>query len=206
VSSSRAPTRSVGRLRLEETQSRGLAAKAAPLQGDDRRCESVRDYLNERRPGTPTGRAIWLKPKCLRVRLPPWALVKAPSGSVGNGRPLRLRTRDAVGSSPTWATEMQLVLVEQPGVLATLSRWRSRVQIPPGTPSKIAARYANRQSGHDHAARGARNLGDLSVRFRPAPLEQQEQHASVGHWQAQVAVNHPPSGFAGSTPARRTQT
>jgi hypothetical protein len=25
------------------------------------------------------------------------------------------------------------VLVEQPGVLATLSRWRSRVQIPPGT-------------------------------------------------------------------------
>ena len=25
------------------------------------------------------------------------------------------------------------VLVEQPGVLATLSRWRPRVQIPPGT-------------------------------------------------------------------------
>jgi hypothetical protein len=190
VSSSRAPTRSVGRLRLEETQSRGLAAKAAPLQGDDRRCESVRDYLNERRPGTPTGRAIWLKPKCLRVRLPPWALVKAPSGSVGNGRPLRLRTRDAVGSSPTWATEMQLVLVEQPGVLATLSRWRSRVQIPPGTPSKIAARYANRPA-------------TTMLRMVPEALaicrfdsdlrhSNNEHHASVG-------------GFAGSTPARRTE-
>jgi hypothetical protein len=179
-------------LRLEETQSRGLAAKAAPLQGDDRRCESVRDYLNERRPGTPTGRAIWLKPKCLRVRLPPWALVKAPSGSVGNGRPLRLRTRDAVGSSPTWATEMQLVLVEQPGVLATLSRWRSRVQIPPGTPSKnTAARYANRQSGHDHAARGARNLGDLSVRLRPAPLEQRT--ACVGWALASSSGCNPPA-------------
>jgi hypothetical protein len=32
-----------------------------------------------------------------------------------------------------------------------------------------------------------------------------EQHASVGHWPAQVAVTHPPSGFAGSTPARRTE-
>jgi hypothetical protein len=33
-----------------------------------------------------------------------------------------------------------------------------------------------------------------------------KQHASVGHWQAQVAVTHPPSGFAGSTPARRTES
>ena len=71
-------------------------------------------------PGTPTGRAAWLKPKRLRVRLPPWALVKRQLGSVGNGRPLglepgmlwfesngrpsRLRTGNAVGSSPTWAT------------------------------------------------------------------------------------------------------
>ena len=37
------------------------------------------------------------------------------------------------------------VLAEQPGVLATLSRWRSGVQIPSGTPS--TARYAIRQSG-----------------------------------------------------------
>ena len=53
-------------------------------------------------PGTPTGRAAWLKPKRLRVRLPLWALA-ANNGSVGNGRPPWLRTRDAVGSSPTWA-------------------------------------------------------------------------------------------------------
>ena len=31
-----------------------------------------------------------------------------------------------------------------------------------------------------------------------------EQHASVGHWQAQVVVTHPLWSFAGSTPARRT--
>jgi hypothetical protein len=31
-----------------------------------------------------------------------------------------------------------------------------------------------------------------------------EQLASIGHWQAQVAVTHPLSSFAGSTPARRT--
>src|SRR3990172_13261969 len=37
-----------------------------------------------------------------------------------------------------------LVLVEQPGVLACLSRRRSRVQIPSRT---LAARYANRLSG-----------------------------------------------------------
>ena len=36
--------------------------------------------------------------------------------------------------------------MEQPGVLATLSRWRPWVQIPPGTLDNMA-RYANRQSG-----------------------------------------------------------
>jgi hypothetical protein len=39
---------------------------------------------------------------------------------------------DAVGSNPTRAIH-QHVLAEQPGVLATLSRWRSGVQIPSGT-------------------------------------------------------------------------
>ena len=38
------------------------------------------------------------------------------------------------------------VLAEQLGVLATLSRWRSWVQIPSRTPLKTA-RYAIRQSG-----------------------------------------------------------
>ena len=43
----------------------------------------------------------------------------------------------------------------------------------------------------------------LWVRLPPVLLQ---QHASVGHWQAQVAVTHPLSSFAGSTPARRTVT
>src|SRR3989304_3341258 len=42
---------------------------------------------------------------------------------------------------------LQGVLVEQPGVLACLSRRRSRVQIPSRALAMIAARYANRQSG-----------------------------------------------------------
>jgi hypothetical protein len=62
--------------RLPLLQSCGLAAKAAPLQGDDRWFESTQDYF---RPGTPTGRAARLKPGRLQVRLLLWA-----HGSVGN--------------------------------------------------------------------------------------------------------------------------
>ena len=54
------------------------------------------------------------------------------------------------------------------------------------------------------AKRRSSNLRDcLWVRLPPVLLE---QHASVGHWQASVAVTHPPSGFGGSTPSRRTPT
>jgi hypothetical protein len=43
---------------------------------------------------------------------------------------------------------LRIVLVEQPGVLVSLSRRRSRVQIPPGTLLDFfLARYANWQSG-----------------------------------------------------------
>ena len=55
-----------------------------------------------------------------------------------------------------------LVLVEQPGVLATLSRWRSRVRIPPGTLAGTVRKPAKRPSS---------NLGDrLWVRFPPVLL------------------------------------
>ena len=54
----------------------GPAARAAPLQGDDRWFESTQDYSG---PDTPTGRAAWLKPRCLQVRFLLWA-----HGSVGN--------------------------------------------------------------------------------------------------------------------------
>ena len=53
------------------TQSCGLVAKAAPLQGDDRWFESTQDYSG---PDTPTGRAIRLKPGCLQVRVLFWVL------------------------------------------------------------------------------------------------------------------------------------
>ena len=50
------------------------------------------------------------------------------------------------------------------------------------------------------AKRPSSNLGDrLRVRLPPLRLE----HASAGHWRAQVAVTHPHC-CAGSTPARRT--
>ena len=47
---------------------------------------------------------------------------------------------------------------------------------------------------------GARNLRGLWVRL---PLASLTSIASAGHWRAQVAVTHPPSGFGGSTPSRR---
>ena len=57
------------------------------------------------------------------------------------------------------------------------------------------ARYANWQSGQ------AQTLVNCGFDSR---LRHCTKYASVGHRQAQVAVTHPPSGFAGSTPARRT--
>ena len=56
---------------LKYTRSCSPAAKAAPLQGDDRRFESVQDYS---RPGYAKGKAARLKPKCLWVRIPLRAL------------------------------------------------------------------------------------------------------------------------------------
>jgi hypothetical protein len=57
----------------------------------------------------------------------------------------------------------ELVLVEQPGVLATLSRWRTRVRIPPGTLAGTVRKSAKRPSS---------NLGDrLWVRFPPVLLK-----------------------------------
>ena len=88
------------------------------------------------------------------------------------------------------------VLAEQPGVLATLSRWRPRVQIPSGTLGKTV-RYANRKSGE------VQTFVSLWVQLPSVPLKQQ---ASAGHWRAQVAVTHPPSGTGGSTPSRRTRS
>jgi hypothetical protein len=55
-----------------------------------------------------------------------------------------------------------------------------------------AARYANWQSGQAQILVTAGSTPACAICF-----------ASAGHWRAQVAVTHPPSGIAGSTPVRR---
>ena len=83
--------------------------------------------------------------------------------------------------------------MEQSGVLVWLSTKRPRVQIPLGGLDGTVRKTAKRPSS---------NLGDrLWVRFPPVLLS----HASAGHWRALVAVTHPRSRCAGSTPARRTR-
>ena len=58
---------------LQQRWSCGLAAKAAPLQGDERWFESTQDYFG---PDTPSGRAARLKPGRLQVRVLFWALTE----------------------------------------------------------------------------------------------------------------------------------
>src|SRR5437868_9296299 len=58
---------------------------------------------------------------------------------------------------------LRFVLVEQPGVLATLSRWRSWVQIPSGTLAGTVRKPEKQPSS---------NLGEcLWVRFPPVLLD-----------------------------------
>ena len=81
-------------------------------------------------PDTPTGRATRLKPECLQVRLLLWVLTRQRLGR---------QLADHLGLEPgmLWVRlppePLKHVLVEQLGVLATLSRWRPWVQIPSGT-------------------------------------------------------------------------
>jgi hypothetical protein len=83
-------------------------------------------------------------------------------------------------------------LAEQSGVLATLSRWRSWVQVP--------SRGLNR----------ARYAIGKAAKLKPSwfvgstPSRASGTHASAEQGRAQVAVTHPPSGTGGSTPSRRT--
>jgi hypothetical protein len=110
--------------------------------------DSFRDYS----PEYANGRAVRLKPECLQVRLLPWALrLNSGMARLAIGRPpwLEHRPEGLVAGMLSVRVPPELlriyVLVEQPGVLATLSRWRSWVQIPPGTLFVMKmARYANR--------------------------------------------------------------
>ena len=90
------------------------------------------------------------------------------------------------------------MLLQGPGTptgrAARLKPERVWVQIPPWVFRQRRVRKP--------AKRPSSNLGDrLRVRLPPLRLE----HASAGHWRAQVAVTHPHC-CAGSTPARRTDT
>jgi hypothetical protein len=93
------------------------AAERSGLNPDDCRFESCAGHLRTIRLGRQLADHLGLEPGMLWVRLPPESLTE------------------------------QFVLVEQPGVLACLSRRRSWVQIPSGTLEMTTARYANRQSG-----------------------------------------------------------
>ena len=101
-----------------------------------------------RRPGTPTGRAARLKPARLQVRLLLWALL----AMIRLGRQLA----DHLGLEPgmLWVRvppellQITFVLVEQPGVLASLSRRRSRVQIPSGTLDSTVRKLEKRRSSN----------------------------------------------------------
>ena len=68
-------------------------------------------------------------------------------------------------------------------MLAILSRWRSRVQIP----SRAAGQHGT-QTGKAAKLKPSRSF----VGSIPTRATGQEQHASVGHWQASVAVTHSP--------------
>lgn len=88
-------------------------------------------------------------------------------------------TRMLAGSTPALGTEKDNTPSWSSGVLACLSRRRSSVQIRSGVQTLDGMR-----------------------RFPPVLLE--KQHASAGHWRAQVAVTHPLPSCGGSTPSRRT--
>ena len=85
----------------------------------------------------------------------------------------------------------QSVLVEQPGVLACLSRRRSRVQIPSGTLDRMIGTVRK------PAKRRSSNLGDCGFDSRPCHLKTYR----VGWALACPSGCNPPAlGIAGSTP------
>ena len=133
------------------TQSRGpTATTLGSHPGNDGSIPSGTTLSETTCPDTPSRRAARLRPGCLQVRLLFWVLAE------------------------------HYVLVEQLGVLATLSRWRPSVQIRSGTLTR-----------HGTPTGRATDFKRpwLWVRLPPVLLE---QHASAGHWRAHVAVTHTP--------------
>lgn len=150
------------------------------------RFNSVRDYS---RPDTQTGKAAWLKPERLQVRL----LLGALHGSVGNWQTTLAQNQGCCGFK------------------SHLSYWKQKMSSQSSQECSPPCHGGDRRFKSDRgrfcsavrklAKRRSSNLRGLWVRLPPVLL----QDASVGHWQASVAVTHPLSSFAGSTPARRTE-
>ena len=69
-------------------------------------------------------------------------------------------------------------------MLASLSRWRSRVQIPPGTLDCWC--FVPGQKTRLGSRREAEVPKKKARHKEPGP-----NNASAGHWRAQVAVTHP---------------
>ena len=97
-------------------------------------------------------------------------------------------------------------------MLATLSRWRSWVQIPSRGLVWRGTQLAKRQSSNlcDFVGSTPTRATAMTSIARTASVRETcviaNENASAGHWRAQVAVTHPPSGIGGSTPSRRTRT
>ena len=119
-----------------------------------------------------------MRPPCGRcpVRLPPEPLERRES-SVQSREVVHSRVMPCRRHNPALP-----VLAEQPGVLATLSRWRSWVQIPSGT-------LAIMRRGTPIGRAAKLKPWCLWVRLPPVLLK---QHASAGHWRAHGAVTPTP--------------
>ena len=142
-------------------------------------------------PGTPIGRAAWLKPRWMRVRLRPWA------------RPGR-QSADHLGLEPG-----MLWVRVPPGPLETCcprgAAWSARLPVTQEIAGSNPVEGAFDSSGavRKSAKRPSSNLGELRVRPPPAPLRTARDDRAL----ASPTGRNPaiPQGFAGSTPARRTQ-
>ena len=153
----------------------------------------------------------------MRVRLPPWASIQTRLGR---------QSADHLGLEP----RMLWVRVP-PELFDEDTSSRSSLECSPpchggdvgSNPIEDAclARYAIWQSGEcDHRSGGARpscSVGSTPTRATAITSIARatsarrifviaNENASAGHWRAQVAVTHPPSGIGGSTPSRRTRS
>lgn len=114
-------------------------------------------------------------------------------------------------------TRRKKPLAEQSGVLATLSRWRSWVQIPSRGLVWRGTQLAKRQSSNLCDSVGSTPTRATAIttiartKFVRKIFVITNENALAGHWRTAVffrggAVTHPPSGIGGSTPSRRTRT